>query len=165
MGHMAQVAQNWWCDRANTIRGVLGNTGIKISTGGGTDLPTSLQSQFFSCANLQIIALHDYNLDPSYVASHIDAAKPKALASGKRLLYEEFGALGSNKQNQIQTVTNTLISTGVPWMYWEVTKPGKGSDDYEIWTDEPSWSTLRAQSLATRTHVGELGWPEIDGDS
>jgi len=163
MGHMNQVAPNWWCDRANTIRSVLGNTGIQISTGGGTDLPTSLQSQFFSCANLQIIALHDYNLDPNYVASHIDAAKTLALNSGKRLLYEEFGATGSSKQSQIQTVTNTLISTGVPWMIWEVTKPGKGSSDYEVWTDEPTWSTLLSQSASTRQHVGEFGWPEIDG--
>ncbi|GLB39737.1 putative cellulase (glycosyl hydrolase family 5) [Lyophyllum shimeji] len=165
MGHMNQVAPDWWCGRANVIRSVLGNTGIQISTGGGTDLPTSTQSQLFNCPNIQIVALHDYNLDPSYVASHIDAAKPMALSSGKRLLYEEFGATGSSKQSQIQAVTNTLISTGVPWMYWEVMKPGKGSSDYEIWTDEPSWSTLRSQSLATRQHIGEFSWPEIDNDA
>ena len=63
-----------------------------------------------SCQNLQIIALHDYNLDTSYVASHVDAAKPLALNSGKRLLYEEFGANGGNKQSQIQSITNLLIS-------------------------------------------------------
>lgn len=124
---MNQVAPNWWCDRANTIRSVLGSTGIQISTGGGTDLPTSLQSQFWrwvlvkkpntvseiryiSCNNLQIIALHDYNLDPNYVASHVDAAKPLAVSSGKRMIYEEFGALGSNKQSQIQAVTNLLLA-------------------------------------------------------
>ncbi|KAK7680329.1 hypothetical protein QCA50_016569 [Cerrena zonata] len=162
MGHMNQVAPNWWCDRADTIRGVLGSSGIQISTGGGTDLPTSLQSQFFSCQNLQIIALHDYNLDTSYVASHVDAAKPLALQSGKRLLYEEFGANGSNKQSQIQSITNLLISTGVPWMYWEVTNPGKGATDYEVWTDEPSWGTLKSQSLVTHQQGGEFGWNEID---
>ncbi|TFK31397.1 glycoside hydrolase family 5 protein [Crucibulum laeve] len=163
MGHMNQVAPNWWCDRANTIRSLLGSTGIQISTGGGTDLSTSLQSQFFSCANLQIIALHDYNLDSSYIASHIDAAKPLALNSGKRLLYEEFGATGSSKQSQIQAVTNTLISTGVPWMYWEMMKPGMKSNDYEVWTDEPTWSTLASQSQVTRKQGGEFAWPEIDG--
>ncbi|KAF8152990.1 glycoside hydrolase family 5 protein [Crassisporium funariophilum] len=163
MGHMNQVAPNWWCGRANTIRSVLGNTGIQISTGGGTDLPTSLQSQFYSCANIQIIALHDYNLDPSYVASHIDAAKPLAGSSGKRLLYEEFGALGSNKQSQMQAVLKTLISTGVPWMFWELTKPGKRAGDYEVWTDEPTWSTLASQSLLTRKQGGQYGWPEIAG--
>ncbi|KXN87162.1 Transcription elongation factor SPT5 [Leucoagaricus sp. SymC.cos] len=131
MGHMNQVAPNWWCDRANTIRSVLGNSGTQISTGGGTDLPTSLQSQFWSCANLQIIALHDYNLDTNYVASHVDAAKPLAINSGKRMLYEEFGALGGSKQSQIQSITNWLMATGVPWMYWEIMKPGQGSNDYE----------------------------------
>jgi len=165
MGHMNQVAPNWWCDRANTIRSVLGSTGIQISTGGGTDLPTSLQSQFWSCNNLQIIALHDYNLDPNYVASHVDAAKPLAGSSGKRMLYEEFGALGSNKQSQIQTITNLLMATGVPWMFWEILKPGKGSSDYEVWTDEPTWSTLSSQSAATRKLGGQFGWPEIDGGS
>ncbi|KAF9531071.1 glycoside hydrolase family 5 protein [Crepidotus variabilis] len=162
MGHMSQVAPNWWCNRANTIRSVLGSTGIQISTGGGTDLPTSLQSQFFSCANLQIIALHDYNIDPSYVASHIDAAKPSAMSNGKRLLYEEFGATGGNKQGQIKAVTDTLIATGVPWMYWEIAKPGMGSSDYEVWTDEPTWSTLKSQSQTSRSKGGQFGWPEID---
>lgn len=73
---------------------------------------SALTHIFDSCANLQIIAIHDYNLDPSYVASHIDAAKPLALQSGKRLLYEEFGALGTTKQSQVQDVTDTLISVG-----------------------------------------------------
>lgn len=165
MGHMNQVAPNWWCDRANTVRSVLGNTGIQISTGGGTDLPTSLQSQFWNCANLQIIALHDYNLDTNYVASHIDAAKPLAINSGKRMLYEEFGALGGSKQSQIQSITNLLMATGVPWMYWEIVKPGQGANDYEVWTDEPSWSTLASQSSATRKLGGEFGWSEIDGNA
>lgn len=102
------------CDRATTIRNILGNFGIQISTGGGTDLPTSLQSQFFSCTDLQIIALHDYNLDPSYIASHVDAAKPMALSSGKRLLYEEFGALGDDKQSQISATVNLLIAVRLP---------------------------------------------------
>ncbi|KAI0078098.1 hypothetical protein K474DRAFT_978964 [Panus rudis PR-1116 ss-1] len=128
MGHMNQIAPNWCkvpshcisltganspvpsvsrCDRANTIRNVIGDWGIWISTGGGTDLPTSLQSQFFSCPALQIIALHDYNvLDPSNVASHIDAAKPQVMCSGKRLLYEESGASGGSVQSQIQAVNN-----------------------------------------------------------
>ncbi|KAG6848412.1 hypothetical protein H0H93_000407, partial [Arthromyces matolae] len=48
MGHMDQVAPFWWCGRANTIRSVLGSYGIQISTGGGTDFPTSTQSQFFT---------------------------------------------------------------------------------------------------------------------
>lgn len=128
------------CGRAQTMRGVIGSYGSQISTGGGTDLPTSTQSQFFSCPDLQIIALHDYNLDSSYVASYVDAAKASAISSGQRLLYEEFGATGSSKQSEIEAVTNTLISvggcydilivfththwiswqTGVPWMYWEV---------------------------------------------
>lgn len=73
----------------------------------------------FRCDDLQIIAIHDYNLDPSYVASGIDAAKPSALSSGKRLLYEEFGAEGSSKQSQIETVTNTLISVSFDvLLYW-----------------------------------------------
>ncbi|KAG6834180.1 hypothetical protein H0H93_011356, partial [Arthromyces matolae] len=109
--------------------------------------------------------IHDYDIDPTYVANNIDSVKSLSLSSGKRLLYEEFGALGGSKQSQIQAVTNTLISTGVPWMYWEIMKPGMGSSDYEVWTDEASWSTLKSQSIATRAHVGEFGWPEIDGGS
>jgi mannan endo-1,4-beta-mannosidase len=117
------------CDRANTLRSVIGTWGIKISTGGGTDLPTSLQSQFWrykycffqtssyltihSCKNLDIIALHDYNLDPSYVAGYIDGAKAKAASSGKRMIYEEFGATGSSKQSQLKAVTDKLIAVSL----------------------------------------------------
>src|ERR1700729_526739 len=82
------------CDRASTIRSVIGASRIQISNGGGIDLPTSIRSQFFSCPDFQIMALHDYDLDPSYVASNIDPAKTSAITSGQRLLYEEFGALG-----------------------------------------------------------------------
>lgn len=163
MSFMSQVAPGWWCDRANVIRSVLGNSGIQISTGGGGNIATSAQSQFFSCADIQIVALHDYNVTPSHVASGIDAVKGMALSSGKRLLYEEFGTRGDSKQSDLLAVTNTLISTGVPWMYWELTKPGMGAANYEIWTDEPSWATLQSQSLAARQHVGEFDWPEIDG--
>ena len=68
-----------------------------------------------SCSDLQILAIHDYNIDPTYVASNIDAAKPSALASGQRLLYEEFGAMGSDKQSQIEAVTTTLLKVkGTP---------------------------------------------------
>ena len=66
----------------------------------------------------------------------------------------------------------------------QLTKPGAGSSDYEvclstecepagsmysltvrlsqIWTDEPSWSTLQSQSLVTNQQGGEFGWPEIN---
>lgn len=71
-----------------------------------------LTGVFGSCTDLQIIAIHDYNLDSSYVSSKVNAAKPLALKNGKRLLYEEFGALGSTKQSQIKSVTNTLLSVG-----------------------------------------------------
>lgn len=66
-----------------------------------------------SCANLDIIALHDYNLDPNYVASQIDAAKPKAQAAGKRMLYEEFGATGDDKASKLKAVTDKLIAVSI----------------------------------------------------
>ena len=61
------------------------------------------------CDDLDIIAIHDYSTDPSYIGSGIDAAKPSALNSGKRLLYEEFGSEGSTKQSDIDSVTQLLI--------------------------------------------------------
>ena len=60
------------------------------------------------CPQLQVLAIHDYNVDPSYIGSKVDSVKPKALASGQRLLYEEFGATGSNKQSLIQAATDVL---------------------------------------------------------
>lgn len=78
--------------------------------------------------------LHDYNLDPNYVASRIDGVKARARSSGQRMIYEEYGALGSSKQSQISAVTNKLLATGVPWMYWEVShssfSPFRAISDY-----------------------------------
>lgn len=143
-GAMDQVAPNWWyviilrnkssahrnssrCVRAKTIQSVLGRSRCQISTGVGQP------------ANIYV-ALHDYNLDANYLTLYVDAAKA-VIASGQRLLYEEFGAIGGNKQSDIQSITETLNSvrdflyrvkivtenkaecagqTGVPWMYWEL---------------------------------------------
>lgn len=89
------------------MRTILGKSAVQISTGGCGSIANSTQPQFFSCPSLQILALHNYDLTQSYIALHVDSAKTAVMASGQRLLYEEFGA---NKQSSIQSVTDVLIA-------------------------------------------------------
>ncbi|KLO18933.1 glycoside hydrolase family 5 protein [Schizopora paradoxa] len=164
MGHLDVVAPDWWCGRAQTLRTVLGDSTIQITTGGGVDLVSSVRADFFTCSDIDIVALHSYNLDPFYLAYYTNLGKSLAVPSGKRLLFEEFGAEGSDKQGEISSAITTLISTGIPWAYWELSIPGQSSSSYEVWTDEPSWSTIKAGALNTIEKGGESNWSEIDTD-
>ncbi len=63
--------------------------------------------------------MHDYDLDPTYIASYVNPAKASAIASGQRLLYEEFGAEGSDKQSDISGAVDLLIKVRA-WLHSNV---------------------------------------------
>jgi mannan endo-1,4-beta-mannosidase len=31
----------------------------------------------------------------------------------------------------------------VPWMIWQINKPGKGADDFEFWTNEDTYGVVK----------------------
>jgi mannan endo-1,4-beta-mannosidase len=85
--------QYWQCDRATTIKSELGsNSGILVTTGGESWLDESLQPDWFSCPALDIIAIHAYGLPGDLTTSRLLPYVSKAVASGKRLIVQEWGA-------------------------------------------------------------------------
>lgn len=142
-GHMSLASSSWNCDRAGRIKNHLpSDSGIKISTGGGITTATSLADWAWECDNFDIISVHDYGTSASVTVGALVAAKAKASDRGKEIIFEEWGALGWNKADIIKSFATGLAQAGIPWLYWEVVKPGKGSSDFEVWTDEDSWGVL-----------------------
>lgn len=143
MGHMAFASSSWSCDRAGRIKQNLpAGSGILISTGGGITIDTSLDDWAWSCDNFDIISVHDYGTNAWTTAAALAAGQQKAWDQGKTLLFEEWGALGANKAAIIKQFAQALQQYSIPWLYWEITKPGQGSNDFEVWTNEDSWGVL-----------------------
>jgi hypothetical protein len=57
---------------------------------------------------------------------------------GATVLFEEWGALGSNKAELVWEFEKSLKEVGVSWLYWEVTKPGQGASNYEVYVGRGS---------------------------
>ncbi|KAI0651460.1 glycoside hydrolase [Trametes meyenii] len=159
-----QQHQQWQCDRAQTIRGQLGdNSGILVMTGGESFLTESVQPDWLSCAALDVISIHAYGVGDLKTS----ALKPfveQAQDAGKKLIVEEWGACFFDTENNncpngnalstedrntnLKNFANAITGAGLAWLYWEVlpnTDPHNGFD-YEIGINDPSWSTL--ESLA-----------------
>jgi len=143
MGHMDLAYVNWTCDRAGRIKENLSSgSGIKITTGGGITTSLSLADWAFDCDHFDIISVHDYGTNAWNTAAALGDAATKAAGYGKTILFEEWGALGDSKAAIIGDFAEALKSYGIPWLYWEIVKPGKGSSDFEVWTDESAWNVL-----------------------
>lgn len=161
-GHMDLASSTWTCDRSGRIKENLpSNSNILVTSGGGITISTSLADWAFSCKNIDIISVHDYGTSASSSVSALIAGQKKAATYGKTVLFEEWGALGSNKANILQSFAYALRDAGIPWLYWEVVKPGKGSADFEVWTDEDSW----ANAIGNGDVTGAINWGSRSGSS
>ncbi|KZT57367.1 glycoside hydrolase family 5 protein [Calocera cornea HHB12733] len=142
-GYMGLANSNWANDRAGTIKQLLGsNSGILVSNGGGVDVTTSTDSTWAYGSNFDIVCVHDYSTNPWSTMPTISDANGQVLGMGKTLLFEEWGAEGSNKADVIYAYVQACQDYNIPWCYWEVVIPGAGASNYEVWTTEPSWSDL-----------------------
>eukprot|EP01087_Luapelamoeba_hula_P018495 TRINITY_DN5963_c0_g2_i1.p1 TRINITY_DN5963_c0_g2~~TRINITY_DN5963_c0_g2_i1.p1 ORF type:complete len:418 (-),score=62.83 TRINITY_DN5963_c0_g2_i1:72-1325(-) len=169
--------QGWQCDRANTIRSVIGsNSGILITTGGESWLEESMQPDFFSCPSLDIIAIHAYGLPGDLTTDRLMPYVNKALASGKRLIVQEWGACYFNTDNNncpsggvlnrstrdsnIRNWADAISAAGVPWMYWQIlpnNDPHYGTD-YEIGINDVNWSTWSEVANNTQNYSSHWDW-------
>jgi len=143
-GHMDLVAPNWVCDRASTLAGLIpAGSSILISSGGGIDADSSVGSWAFGCGEIDVVAVHDYNLGSDFLTT-IKNANDQAKSQGRVSVVGEWGVMGDNKAETAQTIVDALKGDGISWLYWEVTKPGAGASNFEVWTDEPTWDILAA---------------------
>lgn len=160
MGHMDMVNVNWQCNRAKVIKSIVRN-GILVTTGGGIDFGTSMKSQYYECPYIDVLTLHFYDRDTNFIWSKVNEARDLAWKYGKRIIVEEFGA-NSDQVNAMSGIIDKIQGLDVPWMFWEVMKPGAGGKDFEIWTNEEPWNKVikpKAQQAAQR--YSGWSWPEI----
>jgi len=162
--------QSWQCDRAQTIKSVIGNnSGILVTTGGESWLDESMQPDWFTCPYLDVLAIHAYgtgDFDQSKIAGYVK----QAVANNKKLLFQEWGAcyfdtsnndcptgspLSSSQRGQnIKNWANTIASAGVPWLYWEIlpnNDPHYGYD-YEIGINDVNWNDFWPVANNTKSY-------------
>ena len=147
---------SWVCDRSNFIASQVSGSGIKVSSGGGIDVSSSLQGWATDCGSIDIVSVHDYGTNGWNIAGALDRAQnnhpDKTIMMGQskrsslslpecakltrytlfRLDSGEWGLTGSNKAGKISEFVSAFESKGIPWMYWQVTQPGAGAEDFEV---------------------------------
>ncbi|KAK2612643.1 hypothetical protein QQS21_001259 [Conoideocrella luteorostrata] len=153
--------QSWQCTMAQSIRDNLkGNTGILVSTGGGAWLGNSLLDGYFSCAALDVLAIHAYGVG-DFSTSAREPWVRKAKDAGKKLIMQEWGACytdasnnncnggrplsSASRDSNIRAWADSITAAGIPWMYWQVLPnedPHQGWD-YEVGINGANWASLK----------------------
>jgi mannan endo-1,4-beta-mannosidase len=64
------------------------------------------------------------------------------LNADKLMLFEEFGASGEGKAQTLKDHIAVFNDLRVPWMPWQISKPGNGANDFEFWTDEEAYGVV-----------------------
>ncbi|KAL5424669.1 hypothetical protein PMIN04_003052 [Paraphaeosphaeria minitans] len=157
---------SWQCTMAQSIKsGLAGNTNILTSTGGGSYLATSLLDSYFSCAALDVLAIHAYGVgdfDTAKLKTYVDHAK----MAGKKLIMQEWGACYTAAPNNdcnggspisagardanIKKWAAQIDAAGIPWFYWQIlpnADPHQGWD-YEVGINDVNWGSLKWAGLA-----------------
>ncbi|KAI8844340.1 glycoside hydrolase superfamily [Chytriomyces cf. hyalinus JEL632] len=141
--------RNWWCRRATALRRAIGTSQILISTGGAQDFENAMMIESFSCAALDVIALHSYSQDLNYMMNKLTEAQAMGQQNNKIIIFEEFGATTiAGKVNIINTIGDFCNKKKIPWLPWQVSSVSK-QDDFEFWADQTSvWSALAKNAQA-----------------
>ncbi|KAH9142853.1 hypothetical protein AeRB84_013104 [Aphanomyces euteiches] len=123
------------------------NKNILILSGGGTDYDSCKLINFFQCPAVYVVSIHTY---------------ADANLNNKRVIVEEFGYTG-NKANNFANFMLAAQNAGLPWMIWEVLKPGN-TCDYETWTDESeAWQAIMNGASTANSKAGQWPLPEMAG--
>ncbi|CAK4072827.1 unnamed protein product [Aphanomyces euteiches] len=156
-GQLVVPNPNWVCDRATKMRQNIPNKNILILSGGGTDYDSCKLINFFQCPAVDVVSIHTYaDADSNVFSQFVSLANQ----NNKRVIVEEFGYTG-NKAANFANFMSTAQSAGLPWMMWEVLKPGN-TGDYETWTDEGSaWQAIANGAAAANSNKGQFLWPEL----
>ncbi|KAK2050945.1 beta-1,3-mannanase [Colletotrichum caudatum] len=156
----------WQCTMAQSIKDNLyGNEDILVTTGGGSYLDNSLLDPYFSCAALDVLAIHAYGTS-DFETARLHEYVLKAQNAGKKLIMQEWGACYTDAPNHDcnggspldQTVRNANIKSwaasidaaGIPWFYWQIlpnASPHYGWD-YEVGIEDEGWVALKEAALA-----------------
>ncbi|CAG9952672.1 unnamed protein product [Clonostachys rosea f. rosea IK726] len=125
--------------------------------GGGNEFPNSDIPENWACAALDLVNIHSYSGVAEF-RSKGPAALQRALNANKLMLFEEFGASGSGKANEIAQHIAVFNDLRVPWLPWQISKPGNGQADFEFWTNEETYGVVRDGSNAAAALNAAQGW-------
>ncbi|CAI0649448.1 unnamed protein product [Colletotrichum noveboracense] len=157
---------SWQCTMAQSIKDNLkGNSDILVTTGGGAYVDNSLLEPYFSCAALDVLAIHAYGVD-DFATSKLRPYVTKAQNAGKKLIMQEWGAcytdapnhdcnggspLGtSTRDSNIRNWAASIDAAGIPWFYWQIlpnADPHQGWD-YEVGINDVNWDAVKTAGLA-----------------
>lgn len=127
-----------------------GSTDILVTTGGSSYLATSVQDAYFSCANLDVVAIHAYGTG-DLTTNALTPYVQKAVKAGKKLIMQEWGMCYYDTSNNncpkgnalpvatrdanIKNYASQISAAGIPWMYWQMIPnvvPNGGDYEYEV---------------------------------
>ncbi|GAA5943577.1 uncharacterized protein JCM15063_006462 [Sporobolomyces koalae] len=151
-GYMPNPNPSWVCDRSGYISSLVGGSGIQVSSGGGIDVSTSLQGWATNCGAIDIVSVHDYGTNGYATAQALSNAQNNH--PSKTIMMGEWGLTGPNKAAKISEFVAAFGAKGIPWMYWQITQPGAGASDFEVWTGEPAWGALTGGSYSYSSPSG-----------
>ncbi|KAL2798176.1 glycoside hydrolase superfamily [Aspergillus keveii] len=156
----------WQCEMATTIKDNMAhNPAILVSTGGGAYLDNSLLDGYFTCDALDVLAIHAYGV-ADFATEKLTPYVDRALAAGKKLVMQEWGACYTTAENHacnggtplnvdtrdtnIRSWASSIDAAGIPWFYWQILPnddPHQGWD-YEVGVGDVNWESLKSAGLA-----------------
>ena len=110
-----------------------------------------MQDAYFSCAALDVIAIHAYGIG-DLAQSKLQPYVQKAQSAGKKLMMQEWGMCYFDTSNNncpkgtplstaardanIKKYADSISQAGIPWMYWQIIPNADPHDgyDYEVRT-------------------------------
>lgn len=128
--------------------------------GGGNEFPNSDIPENWSCATLDLVDIHSYS-GVSEWRNKAPIALQHAQAAKKLVLFEEFGASGSNKASVVGQHIDIFNGLKVPWMIWQINKPGKGAADFEFWTNEDTFGFVKQGSARALSISAAQTFPNL----
>lgn len=129
----------WSCRHPRNVDNLADSHG---RIGGGNEFPNSDIPENWACDALDVVDIHSYSGVEEF-RSKGPVALQHALEADKLMLFEEFGASGENKAQTLRSHIDVFNKLRVPWMPWQISKPGYGANDFEFWTDEEAYEVVK----------------------
>lgn len=82
------------------------------------------------------------------------------MKGNKLVNFEEFGATGATKADELKQRIDVFNGMRVPWSPWQIVKPGNPGD-YEFWTDEPAYGVVAKGAKDARKLDALQKWQTI----
>jgi mannan endo-1,4-beta-mannosidase len=109
---------------------------------------------------LDLVDIHSYSGVEEWSAK-APIALQHAQNASKLVLFEEFGASGADKAKVVGQHIDVFNGLKVPWMIWQINKPGKGGNDFEFWTDEDTYGVVGDGSEEALEMQGAMVFPNL----